>query len=411
MEFSSRSRSIFLKISRLIRSLFIVYVPERNKRDLCLAINKINIIRVKIIALTFIIMESIMIIIFYIKHKGDLFRQPDIYYGGMYVLLFTAMIVYLLVSIKLGKNVSGNGTIIRAVGISFACLVLYWSAGISLLDQLSYGQIIVYVVALMSVAVIPLFPPLTLLLMFSSAQVLFVAFMPYFQQSSEMLYGNYVNSTSFLIISWVISRIRYTNYVEDFEYKKIIKEKSDELERVNRELAEANRKLEKLSQTDSLTGIFNRSVLDRTIKAEWDRCKRHGIPLSMIMVDIDFFKEYNDNYGHLAGDNCIRRVARLLKTCLKRSSDIVARYGGDEFAVILPHMNKDNVVKFAEQLRKRVEELAIPHAYSPVSPYLTVSVGVQTIIPSDELSIMDFFRTVDQALYKAKKEHNIVAVI
>src|SRR5690606_14676685 len=144
-----------------------------------------------------------------------------------------------------------------------------------------------------------------------------------------------------------ISRIRYTNYVEDFEYKKIIKEKSDELERVNRELAEANRKLEKLSQTDSLTGIFNRSVLDRTIKAEWDRCKRHGIPLSMIMVDIDFFKEYNDNYGHLAGDNCIRRVARLLKTCLKRSSDIVARYGGDEFAVILPHMNKDNVVKFA----------------------------------------------------------------
>ena len=128
------------------------------------------------------------------------------------------------------------------MGISFACLVLYWSAGISLLDQLSYGQIIVYVVALMSVAVIPLFPPLTLLLMFSSAQVLFVAFMPYFQQSSEMLYGNYVNSTSFLIISWVISRIRYTNYVGISNIKKIIKEKSDELERVNRELAEANRK-------------------------------------------------------------------------------------------------------------------------------------------------------------------------
>ncbi|CEO89910.1 GGDEF domain-containing protein, partial [Syntrophaceticus schinkii] len=193
--------------------------------------------------------------------------------------------------------------------------------------------------------------------------------------------------------------------------KKIIQEKSDELERVNKELEEANQKLEKLSQTDSLTGIFNRSVFDRTIRAEWDRCKRHHSPLSLIMVDIDIFKAYNDNYGHQAGDDCIRWVAQSLRACVKRSSDIVARYGGDEFAVILPHVNRDTAVQFADQIRKKVLELAIPHPFSPVSPYLTISAGVQTLIPSDELSIEKLIRTADQALYEAKKEHNEVVGI
>jgi diguanylate cyclase (GGDEF)-like protein len=396
---------LFLKIFQLIKSLFVVSVAEQYKREFVLTVNEINVRRVKVTAITFIILEGILIIISLVKNKSDFFKQPDVYYSGMYVLLFIASILYLLVFIKLGKNIPASGTLIQVIGISFTCLLLYWCVGIALLDQLSYGQIIVYIVALISIAAVPFFPPLTVLLIFFSAQALFIAFMPYFQQSTEILYGNYINSTAFLIIAWVISCIRYISYVEDFEHKKIIQEKSDELERVNKELEEANQKLEKLSQTDSLTGIFNRSVFDRTIRAEWDRCKRHHSPLSLIMVDIDIFKAYNDNYGHQAGDDCIRWVAQSLRACVKRSSDIVARYGGDEFAVILPHVNRDTAVQFADQIRKKVLELAIPHPFSPVSPYLTISAGVQTLIPSDELSIEKLIRTADQALYEAKKEH------
>jgi diguanylate cyclase (GGDEF)-like protein len=402
---------LFLKIFQLIKSLFVVSVAEQYKREFVLTVNEINVRRVKVTAITFIILEGILIIISLVKNKSDFFKQPDVYYSGMYVLLFIASILYLLVFIKLGKNIPASGTLIQVIGISFTCLLLYWCVGIALLDQLSYGQIIVYIVALISIAAVPFFPPLTVLLIFFSAQALFIAFMPYFQQSTEILYGNYINSTAFLIIAWVISCIRYISYVEDFEHKKIIQEKSDELERVNKELEEANQKLEKLSQTDSLTGIFNRSVFDRTIRAEWDRCKRHHSPLSLIMVDIDIFKAYNDNYGHQAGDDCIRWVAQSLRACVKRSSDIVARYGGDEFAVILPHVNRDTAVQFADQIRKKVLELAIPHPFSPVSPYLTISAGVQTLIPSDELSIEKLIRTADQALYEAKKEHNEVVGI
>jgi diguanylate cyclase (GGDEF)-like protein len=411
MELVTSCRNVFLKIFQLIKSLFVISVSEQYKREFSIAVDRINVSRVKIFAITVMVLEGIMIVISFINNKDDLLKQPDIYYSGMYVLLFIVSIVCLLVFIKLGKSIPASGTLIQVIGIFFTCLLLYWCVGIALLDQLSYGQIIVYIVALISVAAVPLFPPLTILLIFSSAQALFIAFMPYFQQSTEILYGNYINSTSFLIIAWVISCIRYISYVEDFEHKKIIQEKSDELERVNKELEEANQKLEKLSQTDSLTGIFNRSVFDRTIRAEWDRCKRHHSPLSLIMVDIDIFKAYNDNYGHQAGDDCIRRVAQLLRACVKRSSDIVARYGGDEFAVILPHMNKDNALQFADQLRKKVLESAIPHPFSPVSPYLTISAGVQTLIPSDELSIEELIRTADQALYEAKEEYNKVVSI
>lgn len=400
--------SVFIKLLQSIKKLFIISVSERYKREFTLAVHKYNVSRVKGVAGTFIVLEVVMIVVSLFKHNNQF---PDICYSGMYVFLLTSMVIYLLVFIKLGKNIAGNSTIIQVGGISFAAVILYWCAGISLLDQVHYGQIIVYVTALLAIAVLPLFSPLVLLSIYVPCQILFVALLPYFQQSSEVLFGNYVNSTTFFVISWVISRMRYLNFVEDFEYTKIIQEKNNELEKVNRELEEANRILEKLSQTDSITGIYNRFVFDRTMLTEWDRCRRHSIPLTLMIIDIDFFKSFNDNYGHQAGDDCIRDVARLLRASAQRSSDVVARYGGDEFAIILPHMEKEEAYQFAEQIRKRVLELAVPHEYSSVSPYLTISIGVHTLVPSDQSSIEEFIETADQALYEAKKSHNKVVCL
>ena len=229
--------SFFVKLLQSIKKLFIISVSERFKNEFTIAVHKYNISRVKATAATFIVLEIVMIIMSLVKNE---YQFPDICYSGMYVFLLTSMVIYLLVFIKLGKNIAGNSTIIQVGGISFAAVILYWCAGISLLDQYYYGQIIVYVTALLAIAVLPLFSPLVLLSIYVPCQILFVALLPYFQQSSEVLFGNYVNSTTFLVISWVISRMRYLNFVEDFEYTKIIQEKNNELEKVNRELEEAN---------------------------------------------------------------------------------------------------------------------------------------------------------------------------
>ena len=128
------------------------------------------------------------------------------------------------------------------------------------------------------------------------------------------------------------------------------------------------------------------------------------------MVDIDFYKEFNDNYGHQAGDCCIKLITEVLTVHAKRSSDKVARYGGDEFVILLPNTNKENALNLAEQMRKGVEEKSVPHLYSNVTDHVTISLGINTIIPSDESSIDEFLSSADKALYMAKRRCNCSAL-
>lgn len=392
---------MLFRIFKLMKDFLLVSVSDRYKKEFEIDINMINITRGKITAITFITVEIVQLTASLII-KGDAFlKRPSIYYGVMYITMIIAMTLFLLMFIKLENNISKNSTSIAVVGAFFAIFILSWCSGISLLDQLSSGQIIVYAVAIISIAVAPIFKPVILLLIYFAANTLFFILLPCFQKSSGMLFADYINSSAFVVISWVISYMMYKNYVDNFNNRKIIQDKSDELRKVNEELEDANRKLEKLSQTDGLTGIFNRAAFDSSMKSEWDRCKRYSISLSLIMIDIDFFKLFNDNYGHQAGDECLRQVAEVFLTCARRSSDVVARYGGEEFAIILSHIDKQNVIKFAEQLREKVEQLAILHSHSPVSKYVTISLGVSTTIPSSESSIEEFIGIADKALYEA----------
>jgi diguanylate cyclase (GGDEF)-like protein len=325
--------------------------------------------------------------------------------------MLSAMTAFLLIFIKLGNNVPDHGVGIRYAGIFFISFILAWCAGVSLLDQLTNGQVIVYVVAIISIAVTPIYEPFLLLLMYLIIHIFFLILMPYFQKSAELLFANSVNSTAFLIMSWAISCMRYKKHAEDFNNKKIIQEKNDELKWMNKELEEANRKLEILSQTDALTGVFNRFMFETKMKEEWCRCKRHSIPLSLIMADIDHFKSFNDKYGHQAGDHCIQQIAGILSASARRSSDIVARYGGEEFAIVLPHIEKEKALELAEQMRKRAEEMAVQHLHSDISDNITISMGVNTVIPTDELSIEGFINNTDNALYKAKESRNCVCSV
>jgi len=159
-----------------------------------------------------------------------------------------------------------------------------------------------------------------------------------------------------------------------------------------------------LSYQDGLTGIANRRRFDERLEQEWRRAIREHQPLTLVMVDIDYFKNYNDLYGHPAGDDCLKKIARVLLEASGRPGDVAARYGGEEFASILPNTTRVGAEKVAEQIRSRVEGLEIPHAHSQVSPWVTVSVGVITHVPTSSEDSNLLLEGADRALYKAKQQ-------
>jgi len=176
-----------------------------------------------------------------------------------------------------------------------------------------------------------------------------------------------------------------------------------ELLEVSRQLEEENQNLRRLSFLDGLTGIANRRHFDEILLNEWNRALRDARPLSLIILDIDFFKNYNDTYGHQTGDDCLKQVAGFLSSSLKRPGDLAARYGGEEFAAILPNTNIEGATVIAEVLRSGIEALRIPHASSPVSAYVTVSAGVASTVPGRNGSPEFLVTTADKALYQAKQ--------
>jgi diguanylate cyclase (GGDEF)-like protein len=161
--------------------------------------------------------------------------------------------------------------------------------------------------------------------------------------------------------------------------------------------------LENLSLIDGLTGIGNRRRLDEALEREWRRARRVEVPLSMAMLDVDHFKRFNDFYGHAEGDNCLRQVAAVLQKMCKRPADLVARFGGEEFALIMPQTTRDGAILVAERVRASVAELRIPHNSSDAAPFVTVSIGVATVTPKVDTGPETLTRLADEKLYEAKR--------
>jgi diguanylate cyclase (GGDEF)-like protein/PAS domain S-box-containing protein len=173
-----------------------------------------------------------------------------------------------------------------------------------------------------------------------------------------------------------------------------------------RELAQANESLRRLATLDGLTGLPNRRTFDSTLEHEWKRCKQENIPLALVMIDVDFFKNYNDTFGHQAGDNVLIKVAAAFAKTLKRPTDFVARYGGEEFCMILPMADSIGAEKMAEEARLAIESLAMPTANPVVSPCVTVSLGIAVCIPdinNEEINYDTLLHAADDALYEAKE--------
>ncbi len=171
---------------------------------------------------------------------------------------------------------------------------------------------------------------------------------------------------------------------------------------LTRRLDEANRELTRLSAEDSLTGVANRRQFDQILRREWSRGARSASPISLLMCDVDHFKQYNDLYGHPAGDACLREIGRLLKDCARRPADLAARYGGEEFALILPDTDSEGAGRVARLLGQQLEALALRHEGSDHGR-VTLSIGVASSLPRrDAGSTEDLVAAADRALYRAK---------
>jgi diguanylate cyclase (GGDEF)-like protein len=182
----------------------------------------------------------------------------------------------------------------------------------------------------------------------------------------------------------------------------VSRRKFHELQIHNRELQHSNQILEYLAQYDGLTKIPNRRHFVERYEQEWRLAFRERLEISLIMLDIDNFKKYNDAYGHLEGDNCLRMVAEILRSELKRPTDFLARYGGEEFVIILPKTAETGALQTAKRLSRAVIDYRIPHRDSPVAQYVTISLGISTTVPGHIHDMNLLIRRADEALYQAK---------
>lgn len=185
-----------------------------------------------------------------------------------------------------------------------------------------------------------------------------------------------------------------------------------ERKKIEQELVAFNKQLETLSLKDGLTGVANRRLFGQTLQTVWSRAQRHHQPISLVVLDIDQFKQYNDHYGHIEGDACLIQIAQTLNDIPMRATDLFARYGGEEFVLLLPETGREAAIEIAEKCRRAVQDLKIPHQASDVSDIVTISAGVHTVKPVPGIEPSSLFVEADKMLYQAKKNgRNCIAYL
>jgi diguanylate cyclase (GGDEF)-like protein/hemerythrin-like metal-binding protein len=202
----------------------------------------------------------------------------------------------------------------------------------------------------------------------------------------------------------VLSKLNLELSTVNRELEQRVLQRTFELEQTNHALVQANHKLEVYSHTDGLLNIANRKYFDQRLEEEWLRAIRSQQPVGLLMIDVDHFKRYNDTYGHQAGDACLRSVAKAASVVLARSTDLLARYGGEELVVVLPDTHVEGSYQVAQDICAAVSKLKIPHAGSDTAAYVTVSIGVASMNPPRVSSADRLVAAADQALYQAKKQ-------
>lgn len=216
--------------------------------------------------------------------------------------------------------------------------------------------------------------------------------------------GTEVELVEDIAVQLVIA-IQQADLVKQLQVELLERQRAEaRLTEINRELQHTTERLEQLAHIDPLTQLANRRRFSDRLDQEWIHLSRDRLPLSLLMFDVDYFKSYNDTYGHQLGDDCLYAIAQAAQGTVGRPTDLLARYGGEEFAVILPNTNRQGAIAVAKHIHQAIAAKAIPHQASAVSPQITISLGFSTLIPSCDLTSAMLIQQADQALYRAKSQ-------
>ncbi|MDQ0195419.1 GGDEF domain-containing protein [Paenibacillus wynnii] len=336
------------------------------------------------------------------------------FYFMMYMLMIILNIGVLIVAKRYEKwkgPVQQKIICYETLFVIYAVVFMLWGSIITLVDQRLYGQLMAFVVNVISLSVVFYFRNRLLLIPYIlSTLVLFIG-LPFYQTSTNVLIGHYVNISIFLFFSWVATRILYITFFESL-YRKVLLSKSNERlqeeieenKRVHRQLTSVNEELMRLSFVDELTGIPNRRALYQRIERLLLEEQELHNPVSLIMVDIDYFKPFNDNYGHVEGDRVIKAIGQEINMAVRHSTDLACRIGGEEFLFVACNTKENEIARLAENIRRRINEMAIRHEYSAINDYVSVSLGTATGIIKNSRQFTDLMRLSDESLYVAKSE-------
>jgi diguanylate cyclase (GGDEF)-like protein len=292
------------------------------------------------------------------------------------------------------KAIVGSSSRYGAWDLAFIGVSLAWVAIFTGVLQIVRPGIEPYLMAAFTISAIIFQDVLRSTLIFGMGLLLMLAFAVPLQPDPLILRSEIINSLIFSALAFIISRVVFTMQLHNFRNARIIAEQK-------RELAASNEMLQRLSFLDPLTNIANRRYMQMVLEREWKLQARTGRPLAVIMIDIDWFKLFNDTYGHQSGDDCLKRVANALEAAVKRPTDLVARYGGEEFIVLLPQTDRQGSICTGNRLMEAIRDLKIENSGSPIG-HVTVSMGIASCAPLPDGDFADLIRSADYALYEAK---------
>lgn len=345
---------------------------------------------------TVIVIFQVLMLLFMAMRPGGVFKsQRRMIYCALYALLLAVTVFAMIYNRSFWKRETKNyHTYLNGV-IFYSAFICFWGCCVTLNDQLGGNDLSVFTYMMLSAAAIGLMEPAKACRIFFSAFLFLNICLPGVQIIENNVFSNVVNSFSIAAISSAISFNLYRNKVNVTRQEMTIRRQYEEI-------AKANEVLSRQVMMDELTEMNNRRYIEGFVRSRMDRLGSGEKVVSCMMIDIDFFKKYNDRYGHISGDTCLKKIAEVIRECCKDENAAAIRYGGEEFFICLFSVGQKEAVRRAEDMRGKIAECRFPIEGGEMGA-VTVSIGVYTWRGDGEIQVDELIRVSDEALYRAKK--------
>lgn len=349
-----------------------------------------NIIRLKAMLLVLLVIQLVIAFLILVPGIYTITNEHKSFYITVYAVIIPYILLFLAALNTMGNHIKPKTiTFFRITILTGLMILLLWGAIIKVLSPSDFFQPNIYLLLLIAVSVIPYFNYWEIIAVISPAQIFLTGYLisvkPY---ETQYLLQTLMDAWGFALLSLLIAVVHYVDRVQYFKK--------------DMQLTKQNNLLKFTSEIDALTSVFNRRKLDETMEIEWKRSSRTEKPFSFLLIDLDNFKSYNDVYGHIEGDLCLRKSALIMKNTLKRSMDAIFRYGGEEFGVILPFTDLKSAEIVAEKLRRNIENARIAHIQADRN-ILTISIGLTSKTGNKDDDYKTMYLEADKALYAAKR--------